>query len=117
MAASKSSSSFTWASGSSTTSGTTNPIDCSTDYAQQVYLSIAQVGTATTGASFIVQWSPDGGTTWYSSPAFTAGLTAATYYWTIDIPVTATKVQIVYTVQSGGTSSTLVAQLGQVTGI
>jgi hypothetical protein len=84
MAASKSASAFTWASGSSTASGTTNPIDCSTDYAQQVYVSVAVVG----------------------SP-----------YWVIDVPVTATKVEIVYTAQTGGTSSTLVAQLGQVTGI
>lgn len=100
-----------------TASGTSTPVDCSTDYAQQLFVSIQQVGTATTGASFQIQWSPDGGTTYYNSAVYTAGLSAATYYWTIDIPVTATKVQVIYTQQSGGTSSTITAQLGQVTGI
>jgi hypothetical protein len=117
MAASKSATAFTWASGSSTSSGTTNPIDCSTDYAQQVYVSVAVVGSPSAGAAFYIAASPDGGTTYYSLPTYTASTTAGTYYWVIDVPVTATKVEIVYTAQTGGTSSTLVAQLGQVTGI
>jgi hypothetical protein len=116
MAASKSASTFTWASGSSTSSGTTNPISCSTDYIQEVYVSIVQVGTATTAASFSLQWSPDG-STYYAGQTFTAGTAAATYTWTIAVPVTAEDVQIVYTAQSGGTSSTLTAQLGQLTGV
>ena len=116
MPATKSSSTFTWASGSATASGTTNPISCATDYAQQVFVSIAQVGTATTAASFVVQWTPDG-TTYYGSPSYAAGTAAGTYYFTIDVPVTAQDVEIVYSAQAGGTSSTLNAQLGQVTGV
>ncbi|MGO9466385.1 MAG: hypothetical protein ACLQIB_11570 [Isosphaeraceae bacterium] len=116
MAATKSSSSFTWASGSATASGTTNPISCSTDYVQELYVSIVQVGSASTAATFTPQWSPDG-TTYYSGQTYTAPLTAVTTNWTIAVPVTAEDVQIVYTAQSGGTSSTLTAQLGQVTGV
>jgi hypothetical protein len=114
MPASKSSASFTWATGSATASGTTNPLDCSTDYAQQVYVSVAISGTPASGSSFQLAWSPDGGTTYYYGPTYTTGTAAQTYYWVIDVPVTATKVEIVYT---SVTSSTLVAQLGQVTGI
>jgi hypothetical protein len=116
MAATKSASSFTWASGSSTASGTTNPISCSTDYVQEVYVSIVQVGTASTAANFYVQWSPDG-STYYSGQTYTAPTSAATTNWVIAVPVTAEDVQIVYAAQSGGTSSTLTAQLGQVTGV
>jgi hypothetical protein len=116
MAATKSASTFTWASGSPTASGTTNPISCSTDYVQEVYVSIVQVGTATTAATFTVQFSPDG-STFYSAQTFTAPTSAATTSWVIAVPVTAEDVQIVYTAQSGGTSSTLTAQLGQVTSV
>jgi hypothetical protein len=116
MAASKSASSFTWASGSATASGTTSAISCSTDYVQEVYVSIVQVGTATTAASFSVQWSPDGAT-YYAGQTYTAGTSAGTYSWVIACPVTAEDVQIVYAAQSGGTSSTLTAQLGQLTGV
>jgi hypothetical protein len=116
MAASKSSTTFTWASGSATASGTTNPISCSADYVQEVYVSIVQVGTATTAATFTVQWSPDG-STYFSGQTYTAPLGAATTAWVIAVPVTAQDVQIVYTAQSGGTSSSLTAQLGQVTGV
>ena len=89
---------------------------CSTDYLQEVYVSLVQVGSATTAATFIVQASPDG-STYYSGPTYTAPTTAGTYNWTIAVPVTAEDVQIVYTAQAGGTSSTLAAQLGQVTGV
>jgi hypothetical protein len=116
MSISKSSSSFTWASGSSTSSGTTNSISTSSDYAQQVFVSIVQVGTATTAASFTVQCSPDG-STYYNLTTLTAGVSAATYNWIVDIPVTAESVQIVYSAESGGTSSTLTGQLGQVTSV
>ena len=72
--------------------------------------------SASTAATFTPQWSPDG-TTYYSGQTYTAPLTAVTTNWTIAVPVTAEDVQIVYTAQSGGTSSTLTAQLGQVTGV
>jgi len=100
-----------------TTTQTSPVVDCSTDYAQEVYVSIAQVGTATTPASFDVQWSPDGGTTYYTSATYSAGTAAATYYWVVSVPVTATKLKVDFTAQAGGTSSTCTAQLGQVTGI
>jgi hypothetical protein len=116
MAATKSALSFTWASGSSTSSGTTNPISCSSDYIQEVFVSIVQVGAATSAATFTVQASPDG-STYYSGQTYTAPTAAGTTSWTIAVPVTAESVQIVYTAQTGGTSSTLTAQLGQVTGV
>jgi hypothetical protein len=100
-----------------TTTQTSSAQDTSGDYADDLYVSIAQVGTATTAASFIVQWSEDAGTTYYNSQTYTAGLTAGTYYWTISIPSTATNVKVAFTQQSGGTSSTCTAQLGRVTGI
>ena len=96
MAVTKSSSTFTWASGSATASGTTNPISCSGDYVQEVYVSIVQVGTASTAATFTVQWSPDG-STYYSGQTYTAPTSAGTTYWTVAVPITAEDVQIVYT--------------------
>jgi hypothetical protein len=116
MAATKSPSTFTWASGSATASGTTNPISCATDYFQQIYVQIVQVGTATSAATFTPQSSPDG-STYFSTQTYTAPTATGTYTWVIDVPVTAEGVQIVYTAQSGGTSSTLTAQLGQLTGL
>jgi hypothetical protein len=116
MAATKGVSTFTWASGSAISSGTTNPVSCATYYAQDLAVTIAQVGTATTAASFQVQYSFDA-STYYTLATYTAGTGAATYTWTINIPATAQYVQIVYSAQSGGTSSTLNAQLGEVTGI
>jgi hypothetical protein len=100
-----------------TTTQTSSAQDISGDYADDLYVSIAVVGTATAGATFQVQWSEDGGTTYYNSPVYTAGLTAATYYWVVSIPATATHVKVVFTQQTGGTSSTCTAQLGRVTAI
>lgn len=100
-----------------TTTTTSSAADCSGDYAQQVYVSIAVVGSPSGAATFSLQWSPDGGTTYYSGPTYSADVTATIDYWVIDVPVTATKVKIVFTAQTGGTSSTCTAQLGQVTGI
>jgi hypothetical protein len=116
MAITKASTAFSWASGSATASGTTNPISTTGDYAQQVYVDLVQTGTATTAASFIVQVSPDG-TTWFSLIPITAPTAAGTYDWVIDVPITAESVRIQYTQQAGGTSSSLTAQLGQVTAV
>ena len=100
-----------------TTTQNSSQIDCSTDYAQEVYASITQVGTANTSAAqFLIAWSPDG-STFYNGPIYTAGVNAATYYWTLAVPVTAVKVMINFTAQNGGTSSTITAQLGQIVGI
>ncbi len=116
MAATKGYTTLTWASGSSTTSGTTNAVTVSTDYSQDAAIAIVQVGTATTAASFQVQYSFDG-STYYTLITITAPTTAGTYYWTISLPVTAAYVEIVYGAQSGGTSSTLTGQVGDVSGI
>ncbi len=91
-------------------------MSCLTDYVQEVYVSIVQVGTASTAAAFTLQFSPDGAT-YYSGQTYTAPTSASTTNWIIALPVTAEDVQIVYTAQSGGTSSTLTAQLGQVSGV
>jgi hypothetical protein len=113
-----SSASFTWASGSATASGTTNAITTTALYAKTVYGQIVQVGIATTAASIQVQESPDG-STYFSPPTkvYTAGLAAATYYFQIPCDPTCASVQVVYTAQVGGTSSTLTMQLGEVTGV
>lgn len=116
MAISKTSTVFTWASGSATASGTTSPIGTLGDYAQQVYVDLVQTGTATTPASFIVQVTPDG-VTWFSLLAITAQTAAGTYDWVIDLPITAEAVRLQYSAQSGGTSSSLTAQLGQITAV
>lgn len=117
MAISKAPAAFSWASGGPTASGTTNPVDCSGDYAQQLYYDLVQVGTATTAASIQVKVSPDGGTTWYLLTTVTFGTAAGTYDGVIDIPITAKSVEVVYSAEAGGTSSTLTIQLGQVTGV
>lgn len=120
MAATKAATTFTWASGSATTSGTTNPITTSvaTDYAGAVWGSIVVVGTPTVAATVQIQESPDA-STYYSPPTklFTAGLTAGTYSFAIALEPTAKAVQLVYVAQTGGTSSTFTAQLGEVTAV
>jgi hypothetical protein len=77
-------------------------------------LQIAQVGTATTAATVVLQASVDGGTTYSDVATRTAGLAAATYSWVSSIPDAVSHVRTVFTEQSGGTSSTLNAQLGRV---
>ena len=100
-----------------TTSQTSASQNVATDYAMDVYVSIVQVGTATTAASFFVTWTPDGSTT-FNSATYTAGLTAATYSFPpVSLPPTAQSVTVTFTAQAGGTSSTCTAILGQVTGI
>lgn len=117
MAISKSTSTFLWGGATTTsTSGTATALNCASDYAVQAFVSIDQVGTATTAAGFSVIVSPDN-TNWYTMTSFTTGLSAAYYYWLVDIPVTTQYVQIQFSEQVGGTSSTILAQLGQVTGV
>lgn len=119
MAATKSNAAFTWASGSATTSGTTNAISTSTYYAESLYVKVVVVGTPTTSFSFVIQQSPDG-TNFYSGPTFNAPLVAGTYYFgppQLSLAPDCESVQIVYTAQAGGTSSTLTAQLGYISGV
>jgi hypothetical protein len=113
MSVTKAATTFTWASGSSTASGTTNPISTATHNADTIYGQLVQVGTATTAATIQVQESPDGSTYW-SPPTklITFPLAAGTYPFQIAVDLTAQDVQVVYTAQAGGTSSTLTMQLG-----
>lgn len=104
----------TWASGSATTSGTTNPIDVSAVDEATISISIAVVGSPTAGASFQAQYSYDG-TSYYTIRSATAPTAAGTYYWTIAMPLSAADVQVVYTAQTGGTSSTIAIQVGKFT--
>jgi hypothetical protein len=101
-----------------TTSQTSTAISTASDYADTVYASLVVVGTPTGSATFQIQASPDGGTTYYADgPVYSAALVAATYQWVIALDPTVTKVEVVFVAQAGGTSGTFTAQLGQVTGI
>ena len=117
MALTKTYTAMTWASGSATSSGTTNAVDVSGSYASEVYVQIVVVGTATTAASFTVAFSAD--TTNYrgSVGPFSAGTAASTYKFVVAVPPGASDVEIVYTAQSGGTSSTLTADVSRVTAL
>ncbi len=111
---------LTWASGSSTSSGTTNTVNTATDPYDALWGQVVVVGTPTTGALIQLQESVDGSTFW-SGPtkSWQAGTLAAGTYQFGPIPVdpATVLVQVVYTAQVGGTSSTLTMQLGQVTQI
>ena len=111
---------LTWASGSATASGTTNVISTATDCGTMLWGQVVVVGTPTGGALIQVQESVDG-TTWWSSPVktWTASILVAGTYQFGPIPIdpATSDVQVVYTAQTGGTSSTLTMQLGQVTQI
>lgn len=110
----KGSAPFTWASGSGTAGGTTDAKDITGDDVAQVYYSLVQVGTPTTAPSFTVQVQPAGSANWYSLATVTPALLAGTYQNVIEVPLSAGRVQIVYTAQAGGTSSTASFELGYV---
>jgi hypothetical protein len=114
MAATKSSATFS--NNNTTASSTSSAISTATLYAGCVYISIVQVGLATTAATITVQQSPDG-STFYPGTTFSAGLAAGTYDWQIALDPTCQSVEVTFTAQSGGTSGTLYAQLGEVTGV
>lgn len=100
------------------TSQTSSAVDTSGDYADTVFASLVVVGTPSGSATFQVQISPDGGTTYYNyGPVYSAPLTAGTYNWAIGLDETAKKVQVVFAAQTGGTSGTFTAQTGQITGV
>jgi len=107
----------TWQSGSTTTAGTSLAVSTTGDYADCLYLSIAVGATPTGGATFYVQQSPDGGTTWNSGPTYTSGIAVTTYYWQIALDPTCEKVQVVWVPQTGGGTSTINIKLGQVTAV
>ncbi len=107
----------TWQSGSVTASGTSLAVATTGDYADCLYVSIANSSSApSVGATFYVQQSPDG-SAWYSGPTFTAGLTEPyTYAWQIPLDPTCEKVQVVWATGTGGVQ-TIAIQLGQVTAV
>jgi hypothetical protein len=104
---------------STTSTTTSSPIDVSGNYLTELYISLVQVGTATTAATVQILVSPDAGTTYYSPATLlvTAPLAAATTNWTVYVPTTAGKIKATFTQQAGGTSSTCVVQLNTVTAV
>lgn len=100
-----------------TSTQTSSAVSLTDSYAADLYVSIAQVGTASTAATFQPQYSPDGGTTYYPGATYTAGTAASTYYWVVAIPADATHVKVAFTQQSGGTSSTCTAQVSKITSL
>lgn len=100
-----------------TTGQTSAAVDTSTYYAMAVYAKLAVLGTPTGSATFSVWQSPDGGTTYYPGPYYSASLVAGNYYWEIAVDPTCTNVKVDFTAQSGGTSGTFTAQLGYVSGV
>lgn len=99
-----------------TTSTTTTATDISNAYSATIYVGIVQVGTASSAATAKIELSTDG-TNYYDYVTLTAGTAAATYEWVIELTADAQYVRIVFTQQSGGTSSTLDARVGEVTGL
>ncbi len=116
MAATKSNQTLLAAVTATTTSAS---VSTAGDYADTVFGTITQTGTATTAASIQVYESPGGSANFYGAPTkqFTAGLAAGTYPFEIAVDPTAGSVKVTYTQQIGGTSSACTAELGQVTGI
>jgi hypothetical protein len=100
---------------SSVAIGSATAYDLDDSYETDVYVSLVQTGTATTAASIEVHISPDD-SDYYRATVWSAGLTAATYQIVISVP-SGKAVKIVYTAQSGGTSSSLTAELCKVTAI
>lgn len=101
---------------------TTTGVSIVSGYTKELGVSVAQVGTASTAASWCAQISFDGGSTYYdhagtSQAGISAGTAAATYSWTVPLPATSTHVRLVFVQQAGGTSSTLNAQAGSITGL
>ncbi len=98
-----------------TTTATSSAVNCASDYAREAYVSIVQVGAATDAAYFCFNYSTDGTNYNYQSPVYTAGTAAETYDWVIQLPLGFKSVEMVYTAQSGGSSSTCTADLNEVT--
>jgi hypothetical protein len=118
MAKTQASTAVTWASGSSTTSGTSNAVDISASYESEVNVQIVQTGTASVGAQFYVELSADGTNFRSSIGPFNAGLAAATYKFPpIVIGPGQSAVRIVQTAQTGGTSSAITVDVGRVVAI
>jgi hypothetical protein len=116
MALTKTSTTLTWASGSSTSSGTTVAISTTGAYAATMYVKLATGVGVTVAPTFYLQQSPDG-STYYNGPIYATPIVASTsYYFMIALDPGCESVQLVYTQETTGTS-TLTGQLAQVTGV
>ncbi len=96
-----------------TSSGTSSAAALSTTDSATLYVQIVQAGTPTAAATAQVQWSVDG-STYFDGPLLSTTLAAGTSQWTIAVPDDAVAAQVVYTAQTGGTSSTCTVQAGTV---
>ena len=118
MSATKTSAAFTWASGSSTTSGTTNAISTAGLYAAAIYASIVQVGNGHHGCN--VHCQPK--SRWVDllrRPDLHRGDCRGNLHAGTDParPDLRERVTITYVAQPVGTSTTATFQLGEVTGV
>lgn len=91
------------------------PVNTSTHNGDTYYGTITVVGTPSVGASIQVQESVDS-TIFYSPPTsvFTAPTVAGVYPFKIAVDPAAAASQLVFSAQTGGTSSTLNSQLGSI---
>lgn len=91
-------------------------VNVSDAYLASVYINILQSGTATTGASFQLQTSPDSGNSYYSGPLYLASTPSGYYNWILAVPQDATNVKLLY-IQATGTSSICTSHLGKITSL
>lgn len=118
MALTKTFTAITWATGSATASGTSNPVDISASYASEVDVQVVVAGAPTAAAQFTVEFSADASNFRAAVGPFSAGLTAGTYkFGPIACPPGQNSVRVVQTAQTGGTSSTLTADVSRTTAI
>ena len=99
-----------------TTTQTTAATATSGLYAKTVFCQLVVVGTPTGSAAFAVLESLDN-VVYYQGPSFAAPLVASTYWWKIALDPTTAYVKVAFVAQTGGTSGTFTAQLGEVTGV
>ena len=101
-----------------TTTQTSSAVDVSASYGGEVYVKIVVVGTANTAANFSVLLSGDGTNYLSTIGPFSAGTAAATYNFPpIAYGIGCSSVEVSYTQQSGGTSSTATAHVSRVTAL
>jgi hypothetical protein len=100
-----------------TTSQTSAAITTSADFADSIYAALVVVGTPTSSATWQIFQSPDGGTTYYGGPVYSAALAPGTYQWIIALDPTCTRARVQFNAQAGGGSGTFTAQLNNVVAI
>jgi len=95
----------------------TNAETISDSYSTILNITIAQVGAASSAATFTV-WVRTASGIWVALwEAVPAGTAEDTYYWSIPIPFAYGAVGVAYTAQSGGTSSTINVDVIEVTAL